>query len=250
MTPTPKPTDTPEPEPTPVIAYFSADQTTINAGEAVTLSWDLSGAEAVYLRYEGQSEGVVAPGSKTMTPVQTTVYRLAARNKVGYETVAELTVMVNAAAAPAPASSQPTNQPISVQPTAQLPSQSASQITEPVPQPPPLISFNSASPVLPLGACTNLSWSVQQAEAVYLDGVEVEPESSRQVCPDQPQTYSLKALYAGGERTAQVRLEVVEAIAAAVPTPTAAITELAASPTLPQLAPPTLAATAVKPPAL
>jgi hypothetical protein len=87
---TPEPTNTPKP---PIIAHFSADRTTINAGESVTLSWDLSGAKAAYLRHEGAEEGVVAPGSKTVSPATTTVYTLIARNDGG-ETTAEVTITV------------------------------------------------------------------------------------------------------------------------------------------------------------
>jgi hypothetical protein len=89
-TATPVPTNTPEP---PDIAYFNADRETINAGESVTLSWDLSDATAAYLRYEGNDEGVVAPGSKTVSPSTTTVYTLIARNDGG-ETTVELTISV------------------------------------------------------------------------------------------------------------------------------------------------------------
>lgn len=87
---TPQPTNTPRP---PTIAYFSAERTTINAGESVTLSWDLSGAQAAYLRYEGTEEGVVAPGGKSVSPAITTVYTLVARNDGG-ETTAEVTITV------------------------------------------------------------------------------------------------------------------------------------------------------------
>ena len=104
--PTPTPTDTPEPtpmptktvEPTntprpPTIAYFSADRSTINAGESTTLTWDLSDAKAAYLRYENTEEGVVAPGSKMVSPATTTVYTLIARNDGG-ETTVQLTINV------------------------------------------------------------------------------------------------------------------------------------------------------------
>ncbi|GAB4538462.1 MAG: hypothetical protein Kow0063_26310 [Anaerolineae bacterium] len=93
---TPQPTNTTEPTNTPrppTIAYFNADRTTINAGESVMLSWDLSGAQAAYLRHEGNEEGVVAPGSKSVSPAVTTTYTLVARNDGG-ETIAEVTITV------------------------------------------------------------------------------------------------------------------------------------------------------------
>jgi hypothetical protein len=88
---TPKLTSTPE---LPTIAYFNADRTMINAGENVSLSWDLSGAEAAYLRYAETEEGVVAPGGKTVSPATTTVYTLIARNQGG-EATAQVTITVN-----------------------------------------------------------------------------------------------------------------------------------------------------------
>lgn len=88
---------TPQP-PKPVIYSFTADRYTINAGESVTLHWDLANAQAAYLRYDGVEEGVVAPGHKTLSPATTTVYTLAARNEAG-ETTAQLTINVNPAVA-------------------------------------------------------------------------------------------------------------------------------------------------------
>jgi hypothetical protein len=90
------PTDTPEPTRTPgppTISYFKADRAAINAGESATLSWDLSDAEVAYLRYEGTEEGVVAPGSKAVSPAKTTTYTLVARN-AGGETQLQLSVAV------------------------------------------------------------------------------------------------------------------------------------------------------------
>ena len=94
--PTPMPTNTPEPTNTPrppTIAYFSADSSTINAGESTTLTWDLSDATAAYLRFENTEEGVVAPGSRMISPATTTVYTLIASNDGG-EITAQLTIKV------------------------------------------------------------------------------------------------------------------------------------------------------------
>lgn len=95
----PPPTNTPMP-PTPrplkpTIYNFTADRYTITAGENVVLCWDLIGANVAYLRYNGIEE-VVAPGNKTVSPANTTVYTLVARNNAG-ETAAQLTITVNPA---------------------------------------------------------------------------------------------------------------------------------------------------------
>lgn len=80
----------------PTIHSFTADRYTIALGEQVTLRWDLSNAEAAYLRYNNQEEGVVAPGSKVVTPNRETVYTLVARNQAG-ETTAQVTIKVGGA---------------------------------------------------------------------------------------------------------------------------------------------------------
>jgi hypothetical protein len=96
--PTPAPpTATPTPA-LPVIQYFRADRETLNPGEKVTLSWDLSGAREAFLRYDEVTEGVIAPGSKTLSPSKTTVYTLLARGAAG-DTTAQVTVTVNEATA-------------------------------------------------------------------------------------------------------------------------------------------------------
>jgi hypothetical protein len=98
-TPAPQPTDTPVPTNTPVssgptIHYFRAERTTINRGESVILNWDLTGAKEAFLRYNDKTEGVVAPGSKTVSPETNTTYTLLARSDLG-DTTKELTITVN-----------------------------------------------------------------------------------------------------------------------------------------------------------
>jgi hypothetical protein len=93
---TPAATGTPTPVPTPEIHNFSASQTSIRSGDSVQLSWNLEGAEAVYLQYNGVEEPVVAPGSKTVAPDVTTVYTLVARNGDSQAEV-ELTITVESA---------------------------------------------------------------------------------------------------------------------------------------------------------
>ncbi len=238
---TPEPTDPPEPEPTPSIEFFNADRTTINVGESVKLSWDLSGADAVYLRYNGTEEGVIAPGSKTVSPTATTVYTLVARNDDS-EAVTELTITVNSTSEASVTTTQPANE------------QPAQPTNTPIPVLPantptpgePIISFGSASTVLPRGACTNLSWLVQDADRVYLAGTEVGLQGSQAVCPPQTQVYHLTAAFPGGERTVEIMLEVVEAVVAVTDTPASTVLAGAApAPTPAQPTEPPVAATEI-----
>jgi hypothetical protein len=92
---------TPTPTPVsakPTIYTFTADRYTITRGESVTLRWDLTNAKAAFLRYDNAEEGVVAPGSKTVSPSKDTKYTLIARNDAG-ETIAEISLKVTETAA-------------------------------------------------------------------------------------------------------------------------------------------------------
>jgi hypothetical protein len=203
-TPTPKPTNTPEPKEKPVIHHFSANQTTIAAGQSVQLSWDLSGAEAAYLRYNGIEEGVIAPGSKTVSPTESIVYTLVTKNEGG-ETTAQVTVTVDDV--PAPSTSTPPPAPTATPATAAASSVSSSATSIPE----PVINFTAASLTLPQGACTNVQWSVQQAETLFLDDNPVEMQGTQQACPTQSQTFRLRAVYPGGEKVAELTLTVTDA---------------------------------------
>ena len=79
----------------PTIFNFTADRYTIAAGETVELRWDLANAQAAFLRYDGEEEGVVAPGTKIVSPDKETKYTLIARNEVG-ETIAEVVIKIAA----------------------------------------------------------------------------------------------------------------------------------------------------------
>lgn len=65
------------PETTPAIASFSADATTIEAGNSVTLTWESTGASSVELSPLGP---VVEAGERVIHPTEATTYTLLARN--------------------------------------------------------------------------------------------------------------------------------------------------------------------------
>jgi hypothetical protein len=76
---------------TPNIASFTASQTAVSSGTAVTLSWSVSGAS--YLIVSPQA-GAVRGTSVSVTPSQTTTYTLYATNQFG-RTSAAVTVTVH-----------------------------------------------------------------------------------------------------------------------------------------------------------
>ncbi len=73
----------------PVIESFSADKTTLKAGESAILSWKTTGAATVTLN----GEAVSATGTQTVTPATTTTYTLLAENQ-GQQAKQELTLTV------------------------------------------------------------------------------------------------------------------------------------------------------------
>jgi uncharacterized protein YkwD len=88
----------PGPGPTgPVISSFTVNPSTITAGQTATLSWSVSGATAINI--DNGIGDVSTLTSKTISPAQTTTYRLTATNSGG-SVSATVTVTVNAGPAP------------------------------------------------------------------------------------------------------------------------------------------------------
>ncbi len=203
-----------------MIRHFSASQTTIAAGQSVQLSWDLSAAEAAYLRYNGQEEGVISPGSKTVSPTRSTVYTLVAKNDDGSSS-AEVTITVSGSPPAATSTPSPTATSANVTVAADNVSPTVTSASEPA------ISFGAAATTLPPGACTNLNWSVQAAETLFLDDQPVAGQGAREACPGQTQTYRLRAVYPGGEKLAEVTLTVTDSLLPPTDTPPPAATAIA-----------------------
>jgi hypothetical protein len=103
--------------------------------------------------------------------------------------------------------------------------------------PPPSVSFDVVPETIAAGECAQLAWTVKNVQAVYLDGVGVGGEASKQVCPSQTQSYELRVVSAQGESRHTVTLYVVQPTAtatqtaSATPMPTATLTPAPAQPT-------------------
>jgi PKD repeat protein len=81
----------------PPIVTFFADTTNINSGSSATLFWSVAGADTITI---DQGIGGLAPnGSKTVSPHQTTTYRLTAVNVAG---TTSSTVTINVSSPPPP----------------------------------------------------------------------------------------------------------------------------------------------------
>lgn len=167
---TPSPTATPAAAPTsimPVIAYFGCDPCVIEPGGAATLSWQVDNAQTVTL----DDQGVIAPGSRTVRPDQTTRYRLVATNAHG-RSEQSLTVEVRGL---------------------------------------PIIHFFTCLPCqIRKGEMATLSWDLSGATAAYLDDEGVPAPGSVQVAPGQTTTYRLTAVGPRGSVERLVTVTVVE----------------------------------------
>jgi hypothetical protein len=81
-----------------------------------------------------------------------------------------------------------------------------------IPPPPPaepFIDFRADRTRIEAGECATLAWDVENVIAVYLDDEEVVSHDRREVCPEQTQTYTLRAVTATGEEVRQVPIVVV-----------------------------------------
>jgi len=166
----------------PTIASFTANPTTVTAGQPTTLSWSVTGATSVTM--DNGIGALAASGSGSISPAQTTTYTLTATNTAGSAT-ARVTVTVTASA----------------------------------PSVPTIVSFTANPTTVTAGQPTTLSWSVTGATSVTMDnGIGALPASgSGPISPAQTTTYTLTAANTAGSATARVTVTVT-APAPGVPT--------------------------------
>lgn len=109
-------------------------------------------------------------------------------------------------------------------PLTDTPTPKPTATSTPTPLPPPSISFALSAAEISQGECAQLTWKVEQAKAVYLDGQGVTGEESRPVCPAPgAHVFELHVIGLDGEEyRRQVSLQVMEK-----PTATSTVTPLA-----------------------
>ena len=153
----PPPTPQPEPEPTPY-AIFPPETISADArcGRCTELHWRTEYVDAVYLN----GEPVPLTGSHNACIASEGAYSRESQLTTSYHFLAE---------APGWRDEQ-TTRVIWTSPALRFTGYKSEEI-----------------------GCTDLSWYVEQAEAVYLDGTAVGPQGSKTVCPREPQTFVLKA---------------------------------------------------------
>jgi hypothetical protein len=171
------------------IASFSASDTSITKGSSTKLNWGtVSNADSIEIdqgvgKYTAANK-VVAAGSKTVTPAQTTTYTLTAR--CGTTAITrQVTITVSVPVAPKCSGT------------------------------PNIASFATSATSTTPGKSVTLSWgAVTNADSVEIDpGIGgVATPGSRQVTPSQMTTYTLTARCGSSVATRQVKITVISAI--------------------------------------
>lgn len=166
----------------PAIYYFAADRYEIDKGDDVVLSWDLGNATEAYL-YEDEDdpEGVVAPGSETVSPDRDTVYTIEAINPNG-KTYSELKITLGRSDA-ADGSSTPT-----------------------------INSFSADRLTIKKGESVTLRWSLENATEAYLQYEDEEQgvvsPGEKVVSPNNDTRYLLIVHNKSGETVSELTIRV------------------------------------------
>ena len=85
---------------------------------------------------------------------------------------------------------------------------------------PPSIHVSVSPTTIVAGQCAELSWQVENVQAVYMDGEGVGGNGTRSVCPTQSQTYELRVVSASGESRHPMTVDVVQPTPTPTQTPT------------------------------
>ena len=161
----------------PLIVSFTANPTSINAGQSSTLSWQVTNADSVTITTLGT---VALTGSQAVTPATTTTYTLTATH--GNQTAsANATVTVNGAA--------------------------GSGL-------PVIVSFAPNPATIDFGQSSSLQWVVQNATKVTIDNSigTVGLTGSHSISPAATTSYTITASNANGTVSATTTLTVITSV--------------------------------------
>jgi hypothetical protein len=173
-------------------ARLTASPSTINAGQSSTLTWSSQDAEHVYL----DGNEVSRSGSKTVSPSATKTYTLVAVHD-DHRVSSSATVTVSG-------------------------SGSSSDDGD-------LRARLTATPTtIQAGQSSTLTWTSDDAEHVYLDGVEVVRDGSKSVSPSATKTYTLVAVH-DDHRVSSSATVTVSSTTPPVSMPTASLTPRSAT---------------------
>jgi len=155
------PTDIPAQPP---LVDFTASKTLVPLGECLTLRWNVNYAQEVRL----DGELIPEQGERTVCPQESgKMYRLTILSLNGETSEDVISVTV-----------------------------------PPTPPPPPNVAleFSADQATVEYGSCTTLRWSIENAEAIRLNGEKVGSQGSKEVCPTEPgNAYQLLVLPLQGD---------------------------------------------------
>jgi hypothetical protein len=145
---------------------FEAERTRIDVGECVVISWRIQNVKAVYFYEEGadwKAHGVSGEERKKVCPPQTTTYELRVIKQDDAVETHQITIRVSGQSV--------------------------------------IASFGAERTEIQAGACTDISWEVDDVQAVYFypqgedwEANGVGGEDQREVCPTQTTVYELRAV--------------------------------------------------------
>ncbi len=148
----------------PPLVDFTASKTLVPLGECLTLRWNVNYAREVRL----DGELIPDQGERTVCPQESgKTYRLTTLSLNGETSEATVSITV-----------------------------------PPTPPPPPNVAldFSADQTTVEYGSCTTLRWTIENAEAIRLDGEKVGSQGSKEVCPTEPDNaYQLLVLPLQGD---------------------------------------------------
>ncbi|MBK9166365.1 MAG: OmpA family protein [Bryobacterales bacterium] len=154
----------------PRILRFNAQPNVIRAGQTTTLIWQVENAESVEITGLGNVDP--QSGTSTITPDQTTTYRLTARNQSG-EISETITVAVER-------------------------------------EGPRILRFLATPATILPGEASTLAWETENADSVEILGIgTVRPDGATTVSPASTTTYTLIARSRFGEVTTTATVQVI-----------------------------------------
>lgn len=156
-----------------VIQRFNASPTTIQPGGSSILSWQVLNADEVEISGVGRVNN--QGGTVQVSPAQTTLYRLTARNRTG-EVTDTVTVTVE--------------QPVTPQVR--------------------ILAFRAVPTDIRFGESSNLVWETENADTVTIDGIgTVRPTGTATVSPRETTTYRITATNRGGSVSSTATITVL-----------------------------------------
>ena len=183
----------------PSVAKFTVAPSTIKAGEAAIISWEVENASAVSI--DPGMPAVPSTGADKVAPAATTSYVLTATNKSGTsKATVVLTVSGSATTVTPPAGS--TGLPV-------------------------ITSFSAAPSSISAGASSVLTWAVSNADSAKISGFgSVATSGSTTVYPASTTTYVIEATNSAGTSSASTMIAVSAVYAPPATTPPASTPNL------------------------